>query len=80
MSTATGQKQVRVTSGTGSFRFRQLNITGASGPWPQYQQLTALNYAKGPTGAFETVQAVNTGPSGGASVKTVQIVGYVGPA
>ena len=80
MSTPTGLKSVRVSSGTGTIGLRQINVTGASGPWPQWVQLTAVQYAQGPTGNFETVQAMNTGPSGGVENKTVQIVGYVGPA
>jgi hypothetical protein len=76
------QKSVRVISGTGSQVLRQVNVTGASGfgQWPQWTQLTALQAGAGPTGWYETVQAMNTGPSGGQENKTVQIVGYVGPA
>lgn len=80
MSTEIKQKQVRVVSGTGSPGIQQVNITGASGPWPQWQQLTAASFALGPTGSFQTVQAMNTGPSGGQENKTVQIVGYLGPS
>lgn len=79
MTTEVGQKSVRVISGTGTANFRQVNITGASGPWPQWVQVTAVQYARGPTGMFEVVQAMNTGPSGGLENKTVQIVGYGGP-
>lgn len=74
------QKLVRVISGTGAPGIRQITITGATGPWPQWQQLTAAQAIQGPTGQFATVQATNTGASGGQQIKTVQIVGYVGPA
>lgn len=74
------QKLVRVIGGTGSVGLQQVNITGASGSWPQWVQHTAIESSTGPTGRYQTVQAINTGPSGGHSIKTVQIVGYVGPA
>jgi hypothetical protein len=76
------QKSVRVIAGTGNFRLRQVSVTGASGfgNFPQWTQVTAAQAAAGPTGWYETVQAMNTGPSGGQENKTVQIVGYVGPA
>ncbi len=75
------QRSVRVIQGTGTAGLQQVNVTGASGAWPQLAQLTAAQANTfGPTGGFKTVQAINTGPSGGQSIKTVQIVGYVGPA
>ena len=75
------QRSVRVLTGTGGAGIKQVNVTGASGAWPQWVQLTAAQFSTtGPTGQFLTVQAMNTGPSGGQSIKTVQIVGYVGPA
>ena len=75
------QRSVRVTFGTGTAGLQQVNVTGASGSFPQWSQLTAAQANTfGPTGGFKTVQAVNTGASGGQEVKTVQIVGYVGPA
>ena len=68
------QYPVHVVSGTGAAGIQQVNVTGASGPYPQWTQVT------GPTGGEKTVQAINTGPSGGQEIKTVQIVGYKGPA
>jgi hypothetical protein len=75
-----GQKSVRVVSGTGTTGIQQVNITGASGGlnWPQWVQLTAAQFAAGPTGSFPTVQAMNTGGTGG--FRRVQIVGYLGPS
>ena len=82
MTTEVGQKRVRVLSGTGRAELQQINITGASGrgQWPQWVQVTAAQAAQGPTGSYEVVQAFNTGPSGGVQIKTVQIVGYLGPS
>ena len=76
------QKSVFVATGTGTPGIAQVNITGASGfsQWPQWTQLTKAQFAAGPTGSFQTVQALNTGPSGGQENKTVQIVGYAGPS
>lgn len=75
-----GQKSVRVLSGTATAGVVQRNITGASGGqnWPQRVQLTAAQFAAGPTGQFMTIQAMNTGATG--PFKTIQIVGYVGPS
>ena len=75
-----GQRSVRIISGTGTPGIRQINITGASGGlnWPQWKQLTAAQFAAGPTGQFATYQAMNTGATG--PFKRVQIVGYLGPS
>lgn len=76
------QRLVRVIFGTGAPGIQQVTITGASGGLsrPQWAQLTAAQAIQGPTGTFLTVQAMNTGASGGQENKTVQIVGYAGPA
>jgi len=74
------QKSVRVLAGTGRAELQQVNITGASGPWPEWVQMVAGQYATGPTGSIQEVQAFNTGPSGGQSIKTVRIVNYLGPS
>lgn len=73
------QKSVRVVSGTGTLYLPQVTITGSTGPYPQWSQLTLAQFSAGPTGTFPTVQATNTGYSGGQENKTVFISGYLGP-
>ena len=72
------QLNVRVVSGTGAQGVPQVNITGAS--WAVSIVDTDYVGIVGPTGSAKIVQAINTGPSGGQEIKTVQIAGYVSPA
>jgi hypothetical protein len=88
MSTMT----VRVIGTTGSNLFETVNIQSADlGDQVHHHhhqkctQLTALQYAQGPTGQFKTIQTSNAIAVGGTAaiangLRTIIITGYAGPS
>jgi hypothetical protein len=82
---------VRVIGTTGSQLFETVNIQSADlgdsvhhHAHQKCTQLTALQYAQGPTGQFKTVQSSNAIAVGGAAavangLRTIIIPAYAGP-
>lgn len=83
---------VRVIGTTGSNLFETVNIQSADlGDQVHHHnhqkatQLTAAQFAAGPTGQFKTVQTSNAIPVGGTGnvangLRTIIISGYAGPS
>jgi len=83
---------VRVIGTTGSRLFETVNIQSADlGDLVHHhhhqvaKQITALQYAQGPTGQFKTVQTSNAITVGGTGAvangfRTIIIPGYLGPS
>ena len=83
---------IRVIGTTGSRTFETVNIQSADQlePITKHQhkvvtQLTAAQYALGPTGNCKTVQTSNAVPVGGTAtvnngLRNIIIVGYAGPS
>jgi len=83
---------VRVIGTTGSRLFETVNIQSADLGDPVHHhhhqkctQLTALQYAQGPTGQFKSVQTSNAIAVGATAaiangLRTIIISGYAGPA